>query len=73
MGNKRQTCPYTPEPKIFGTEAQAPLPPDDTPKLDANGIKCIQQIVGSILFYAQAVDTTVLMALVHSHQINEGD
>ncbi len=63
MPNKLQTCPYSPEPKIFGTEAQAPLPPDLTPKLDAKGIKCAQKIVGSILYYAQAVNMAVLMAL----------
>ena len=55
--------PYSPEPKKFGTEAQAPLPPDSSPKLDTKGIKRVQQIVGSILYYARAVDMTVLMAL----------
>jgi hypothetical protein len=60
---KLQTCPYLPEPKKFGTEAQAPLPNDSTPKLDENGIKCVQKIVGSILYYARAVDMTVLIAL----------
>ncbi len=58
-----QTCPYQPEPKIFGTEAQAPLPPDTLPKLDSKGIKHVQKIVGSILYYAQAVDMTVLTVL----------
>ena len=42
---------------------QAPLPPDASPKLDEKGIKRIQQIVGSILYYACAVDMTVLAAL----------
>jgi hypothetical protein len=63
MPKKVQTCPYSPEPKRFGTEAQAPLPPDSSPKLDAKGIKRVQKIVGSILYYARAVDMTVLMAL----------
>ncbi len=63
MPKRLQTCPYSPEPKQFGTEAQAPLPADTTPKLDAKGIKRVQQIVGSILYYARAVDMTVLMAL----------
>ena len=63
MPKKLQTCPYSPEPKRFGTEAQAPLPPDSSPKLDKKGIKRVQQIVGSILYYACAVDMTVLMAL----------
>jgi hypothetical protein len=60
MPKKLQTCPYSPEPKQFGTEAQAPLPADTTLKLDAKGIKRVQQIVGSILYYARAVDMTVL-------------
>jgi hypothetical protein len=40
-----------------------PSPPDATPKLYAKGIKRVQKIVGSILYYTQAVDMTVLMAL----------
>ncbi len=36
---KPQTYPYSLEPKKFGTEAQAPLPPDISPKLDTKGIK----------------------------------
>jgi hypothetical protein len=58
-----QTCPYTPAPKQFGSEAQRPLPPDSSPRLDKKGIRRVQQIVGSILYYARAVDMTVLMAL----------
>jgi hypothetical protein len=61
--NRLQMCPYSPEPKNFGSEAQAPLPPDASPKLDEKGIKRIQQIIGSILYYARAVDMTVLAAL----------
>jgi hypothetical protein len=33
------------------------------PKLDEKGIKRVQKIVGSILYYAQAVNMTVLMVL----------
>ncbi len=58
-----QMCPYSPEPKNFESEAQAPFPPDASPKLDEKGIKRIQKIVGSISYYAQAVDMTVLAAL----------
>jgi hypothetical protein len=60
---KIQNCPHPPEPKKFGSDAQSPLMPDATPVLDAGGIKQIQQIVGSILYYAHAVNMTVLMAL----------
>ncbi len=58
-----QHCPHAPAPKQFGSEAQRPLPPDSSPRLDKKGIKRVQQIVGSILYYARAVDMTVLMAL----------
>ena len=37
--------------KKIGSEAQAPLPTNKSPKLDAKDIKRIQQIVGSILYY----------------------
>ncbi len=63
MSRKIQGCPYAPKPKKIGTEAQASFPQDNTPKLDKKGIKQVQQIVGSILYYAQAVNMTVLMAL----------
>ena len=56
-------CPYSPEPKKNGSKAQAPLPPNASPKLDEKDIKRIQQIVGNILYYAHAVDMTVLAAL----------
>jgi hypothetical protein len=37
--------------------------PEDTAMLDAKGIKRVQQIMGSILYYARAVDMTVVMAM----------
>ncbi len=58
-----QKCLYMPAPKRFGSKAQAPLPSDSSPKLDKAGIKKVQKIVGSILYYALAVNMTVLMAL----------
>ena len=58
-----QTCPYSPEPKTYGAYTQAPLPIDASLPLDAKGIRRIQKIVGSILYYARAVGMMVLMAL----------
>eukprot|EP00804_Cyclotella_cryptica_P000231 CCRYP_016185-RA/>CCRYP_016185-RA protein AED:0.45 eAED:0.45 QI:0/0/0/1/1/1/2/0/251 len=43
--------------------AQLTDPPDDTAPLDANEIKWIQRVVGSFLYYARAIDATILMAL----------
>jgi hypothetical protein len=39
MAKKPQHCPYTPAPKQYGADAQAPLPNDISPKLSANKIK----------------------------------
>jgi hypothetical protein len=58
-----QMCPYSPSPKQLGSEVQEPLPEDKSPWPDKTGIHCMQQIVGSILYYARAVNMTVLMAL----------
>jgi hypothetical protein len=44
-------------------EAQASLPTDVSPRLNKKGIRNVQCIVGSILYYACTVDMTVLMAL----------
>jgi hypothetical protein len=63
MPKQLQMCPYSPEPRKYGSEAQAPFPLDATSKLDARGIKHVQKFVGSILYYARAVDMMVLMAL----------
>ena len=57
------SCPNHSEPKKYGSEAQAPLPPNATPRLDVAGIKLVQKLVGSILYYAQAVNMMVLMGL----------
>ncbi len=45
--------------KKIGTEAQSSFPQDNLPKLDEKGIKWVQKTVGSILYYAQAVNMTV--------------
>ena len=63
MPARPQHCPYSPAPKQYGANAQAPLPVDNSPKLSPEEIKEIQRVVGSILYYARAVDITVLMAL----------
>ena len=61
--HKMQTCPYSPEPNLYGAKVQAPLPVDNSKALNTKGICKIQQIVGSILYCVQAVDMTVFMAL----------
>jgi hypothetical protein len=46
----------------WGDKLQAPTREDNTPLLDATQIKRVQQIVGSCLFYARAIDSTFLPA-----------
>ena len=58
-----QQCPYSPEPKRYGADAQPPLPQDNARKLTHKEIKQVQKIVGSILNYVRAVEMTVLMVL----------
>ena len=63
MMNKPQHCPFTPALKKYGKDAQQPAPTDNTLRLPEKRMKRIQCIVGSLLYYAQAVDLTMLMAL----------
>jgi hypothetical protein len=58
-----QHCPYSPEPRKHGADAQSPVPIDDLQKFTDNEIKKVQEVIGSILNYARAVNVTVLMAL----------
>ena len=46
--------------------------PDKTPLLDAKGKLRVQQVVGSFLYYARAVDLTILSSLskIASQQAN---
>ncbi len=63
MPAKPQHCPYAPAPKQYGSAAQPPLPVNISPQLSADEIKEIQCVIGSIIYYACAVDIPVLMAL----------
>ena len=60
---KPQHYPYSPNPISYGKNNQAPTPTNDSPLLDAAGKKRIQQIVGSFLYCACAVNPSILMAL----------
>ena len=55
--------PYKAPPKVYGAAAQDVLEDITLPKLNAEGINIIQQVVGVCLYYARAVDSTILTAL----------
>jgi hypothetical protein len=60
---KTKNCLYTPNPITYGKDNQATTPSDPSSLLDMAGKKCIQKNVGSFLYYARAVNPTILMAL----------
>eukprot|EP00957_Ditylum_brightwellii_P094342 7183458-Ditylum_brightwellii.AAC.1 len=37
--------------------------PDCLPELSSNGVKCIQQIIGTLLYYAHVIDPTMHIAI----------
>jgi hypothetical protein len=47
----------------YGALSQLTDPSDDSPLLPKEGIKRLQQIVGTLLYYARAVDSIMLVAL----------
>ncbi len=60
---KPQHCPYSPNAILYEKDNQAPTPSNESPLLDEAGKKHVQQIVGTFLYYARAVDPTIVMAL----------
>ena len=47
----------------YGTKVQYAKPADESPKLGKEETKFIQQVTGTFLYYARAVDPTMLVAL----------
>jgi hypothetical protein len=45
----------------YGTKLQVEEPDDKSPPLPKDGIKRLQQIIGTLLYYARAVDSTMLV------------
>ena len=59
-----QFSPHAHVPIKYGLKTrQYALEPDTSPLLDKQGIKYVQQVVGSLLYYARAIDGTMLTAL----------
>ena len=58
-----QHSPYQAARVIFGAAAQEVIPDDTTAKIDKTCVKATQQVAQVVLYYARAVDLTVLTAL----------
>jgi hypothetical protein len=60
---RKQHAPHRWERPIYGAKQQMAKPEDDSPLLPPEKITLIQQIVGTLLYYARAVDSNLLVAL----------
>ena len=61
--SKPRHAPHPAPPWKYGKAAQEPLPKDDSPRVSDDERTRVQQVVGAILFYARAINSTALMAL----------
>ena len=60
---KPQDSPYACEPIQYGVKSQLTSPPDLSEPLNKKEIKHLQQVIGVLLYYARAIDNTMLVAL----------
>ncbi len=63
MSSKPRRLPYKCLPIAYGAKAQLMPEADTTELLDDHCKHQVQEIVGSLLYYAQAVDNKLLVAL----------
>ena len=63
LKNTRQSPPHHHVPPTYGARVQFAEPEDDTSLLSEERLKSIQKVVGVFLYYAIAIDNTVLVAL----------
>jgi len=60
---KNQSAPHKWSIPAYGSNRQYATPNDNAPILDKPGIKYVQRVVGSFLYYGRAVDNTILTAI----------
>jgi hypothetical protein len=60
---KPQHSPHTHIPIKYGAASQLAIDPPPLASVSDKEIKYVQQVVGSLLYYSQAVDSTLLTAL----------
>ncbi len=61
--HKKQTSPHPHVISNYGAKAQFTEPEEDLPPLRKEETKFVQAIVGTLLYYGSAVNSTILMAL----------
>ena len=60
---KTQLSPYQHREIVYGTKQQLASDNDTSPQINKAGIKRVQRIVGSLFYYARAVDNKLLVSL----------
>ena len=60
---KPQHCPYEPAPKKYRRESNEVTEEPESPSVDGEKKKYVQQVLGSFQYYARAVDPTIQQAL----------
>eukprot|EP00956_Cyclotella_meneghiniana_P045361 scaffold364543_cov146-Cyclotella_meneghiniana.AAC.1 len=60
---KPQHQPYPHQPIVYGAKTQTSQPLDESPLLNKEKKKFVQEVTGVFLYYARAVDSTMLVAL----------
>ena len=60
---RKQYCPYEPKPIHYGKKSDEVIPEKESPPVGKEDEKYIRQVIGSFLYYARAVDMTILTAL----------
>jgi hypothetical protein len=61
--SKPEHQPYRSKDVQYGVKSQMTDPLDTSPQLDKSGVLWLQRITGTFLYYARAVDPTMLVAL----------
>jgi hypothetical protein len=60
---RRQDAPHSWNQPTYGAKVQYADEPDSSPPLDSKSVTLVQKIAGTFLYYAMAVDATMLVAL----------
>jgi hypothetical protein len=63
LPHRHEHSPHAWTKPVYGTHPQLTSPVDDTALLPPNELARIQEITGTLLFYARAIDSTMLVAL----------
>jgi hypothetical protein len=70
--NRPQDAPHAWTKPVYGKHPQLPTAEDTSPLLDPKDLKRLEELVGTLLYYGRAIDSSTLVALgtIASSQVN---